>query len=59
MIRVERRRASGVSGPGATRPDKEVLMSYDWGPHYIVPSELLKEFSGIVKLREQLDEYLP
>ena len=33
-------------------------MSYDWGPHYIVPSEVLKTFSGIVKLREQLDEEL-
>jgi len=33
-------------------------MSYDWGPHYIVPSEVLKYYSGIVWLREQYDEYL-
>ena len=33
-------------------------MSYDWGPHYIVPSEVLKRFSGVVKLREQLDDEL-
>ncbi len=33
-------------------------MSYDWGPHYIVPSEFLKNYSGIVWLREQYDEYL-
>ena len=33
-------------------------MSYDWGPHYIVPSEVLKNFSGVVRLREQYDEEL-
>lgn len=33
-------------------------MSYDWGPHFIVPSEALKSYSGIVKLREELDESL-
>lgn len=33
-------------------------MSYDWGPHFIVPSESLKTFSGIVRLRERLDEDL-
>ena len=33
-------------------------MSYDWGPHYIVPSEVLKNFSGVVRLREQYDEDL-
>jgi hypothetical protein len=33
-------------------------MSYDWGPHFIVPSEALKSYSGIVKLREELDEAL-
>jgi hypothetical protein len=33
-------------------------MSQDWGPHYIVPSEFLKEFSGVVRLREQYDEQL-
>ena len=41
-----------------TLAEKEVFMSYDWGPHYIVPSEVLKKFSGLVKLREQLDEEL-
>ena len=30
-------------------------MSYDWGPHYIVPSEVLRNFSGVVRLREQYD----
>lgn len=33
-------------------------MSFDWGPHFIVPSESLKSFSGIVRLRESLDEEL-
>ena len=33
-------------------------MPYDWGPHYIVPSEILKNFSGVVRLREQYDEQL-
>lgn len=33
-------------------------MSFDWGPHFIVPSESLKSFSGIVRLRESLDEKL-
>jgi hypothetical protein len=33
-------------------------MSYDWGPHYIVPSGIIKVYSGIVKLREQFDEDL-
>jgi hypothetical protein len=31
---------------------------YNWGPHFIVPSEVLKTYSGIVKLRERLDEDL-
>ena len=31
-------------------------MSKDWGPHYIVPSEVLKSYSGAVVLREDLDE---
>ena len=31
-------------------------MEYNWGPHFIVPSEALKDYSGIVKLREELDE---
>jgi len=33
-------------------------MSYDWGPHYIVPSEVIKNYSGHVLLRETLDEDL-
>jgi hypothetical protein len=33
-------------------------MSYDWGPHYVVPSEVLKTYSGSVQLREKLDEEL-
>ena len=31
-------------------------MEYNWGPHFIVPSEALNDYSGIVKLREELDE---
>jgi hypothetical protein len=31
-------------------------MSYNWGPRYIVPSEVLKKYSGSVLLREELDE---
>ena len=33
-------------------------MSYDWGPYFIVPSKAIKEYSGHVQLREQLDENL-
>ena len=33
-------------------------MSYNWGPHYIVPSEVLKKYSGSVLLREEFDEDL-
>jgi hypothetical protein len=33
-------------------------MSYNWGPCYIVPSEVLKSYSGAVVLRETLDEEL-
>ena len=33
-------------------------MSYNWGPRYIVPSEVLKTYSGSVLLREELDEEL-
>ena len=33
-------------------------MPYNWGPYYIVPSEALTVYSGIVQLREQLDEEL-
>ncbi len=33
-------------------------MSYNWGPHYIVPSQTLKSYSGNVQLREEFDEDL-
>jgi len=33
-------------------------MSYNWGPHYIVPSDIFKTYSGSVLLREELDEEL-
>ncbi|MBI2868643.1 MAG: hypothetical protein HYX96_02310 [Chloroflexi bacterium] len=33
-------------------------MPYDWGPHFIVPSDLLRNFSGVVLLREELEEEL-
>jgi len=33
-------------------------MEHNWGPHFIVPSETLKKYSGVVKLREELDEDL-
>lgn len=33
-------------------------MSYNWGPHYIVPSEVIKKYSGNVLLREEFDEDL-
>ncbi len=33
-------------------------MSYNWGPHYLVPSPALKSYSGIVRLRETFDEDL-
>jgi hypothetical protein len=33
-------------------------MSYNWGPRYIVPSEVFKEYSGGVLLREEFDEGL-
>ncbi len=31
-------------------------MSNNWGPHFIVPSEKLRTFSGRILLREYLDE---
>jgi hypothetical protein len=31
-------------------------MPYNWGPHYIVPSEVMKSYSGAVQLREEFDE---
>jgi len=33
-------------------------MSYDWGPHYIIPSAVLESYSGNVVLRENFDEEL-
>jgi hypothetical protein len=33
-------------------------MSYNWGPCYIVPSAVLKTYSGNVLLREEYDEDL-
>jgi hypothetical protein len=33
-------------------------MSYNWGPRYIVPSAVLKTYSGSVLLREEYDEDL-
>ena len=33
-------------------------MSYNWEPQYIVPSEVLKKYSGNVLLREEFDEDL-
>lgn len=31
-------------------------MSYNWGPYFIVPTKALKEYSGKVQLREEIDE---
>lgn len=31
-------------------------MSFDWGPHFIVPSQGLTKFSGVVRLRETFKE---
>ena len=33
-------------------------MLYNWGPHYIVPTEVIKTYSGNVLLREEFDEEL-
>ena len=33
-------------------------MSYNWSPHYIVPSEALKSYSGAILLREGYDALL-
>jgi small-conductance mechanosensitive channel len=30
-------------------------MSYNWGPHYIVPTDVFKSYSGTVVLREEFD----
>jgi hypothetical protein len=37
---------------------RRCIMSYNWGPHYIVPSKVLKTYSGTVMLREEFDEEL-
>jgi small-conductance mechanosensitive channel len=31
-------------------------MSYNWGPYYLVPSGVIKTYSGAVQLREELNE---
>ncbi|MFC1979031.1 hypothetical protein ACFLVP_03490 [Chloroflexota bacterium] len=33
-------------------------MLYDWGPHYIVPSKVILNYSGCVSLRDKFDEEL-
>jgi len=33
-------------------------MSLNWGPHYIVPTEIIEDYSGIVMLRETFDDDL-
>jgi len=33
-------------------------MLYNWGPHYIVPTGVIKSYSGNVLLREEFDEEL-
>ncbi len=33
-------------------------MPYNWGPYYIVPTNVLKSYSGAVVLRESLDREL-
>jgi hypothetical protein len=30
-------------------------MQYDWGPHYLVPSKAISNYSGCVLLREEFD----
>jgi hypothetical protein len=33
-------------------------MPYNWGPHYIVPSEVINSYSGAIQLREEFEEDL-
>ena len=33
-------------------------MSHNWGPHYIVPTDVFESYSGVVMLREEFDEDL-
>jgi small-conductance mechanosensitive channel len=35
---------------------RRIVMPYNWGPHYIVPSEAMKNYSGAIQLREEFDE---
>ena len=38
--------------------DRRCIMSFNWGPHFFVPTELIKKYSGRVVLRETFDEEL-
>lgn len=33
-------------------------MSHNWGPHFIVPTEIFESYSGLVLLREEFDDDL-
>lgn len=33
-------------------------MSYNWGPNFIVPTNIIEKYSGRIKLRETLDKGL-
>ena len=33
-------------------------MPYDWGPQYLVPTAVIKSYSGLVVLREKYDAEL-
>jgi hypothetical protein len=33
-------------------------MPYNWGPHYLVPTNVIKTYSGAIQLREELDDDL-
>lgn len=33
-------------------------MSHNWGPHFIVPTDVIEKYSGRIKLRETLDKEL-
>ena len=33
-------------------------MPYNWGPHYIVPSQVIKSYTGAIQLREEIEEDL-
>jgi hypothetical protein len=33
-------------------------MSHNWGPHFIVPTNIIEKYSGHIKLRETLDRGL-